>query len=169
MGGSDAGRSAQNVGAATGRGRRSGLAERGAGGRRPEQAGRARSLAAVGPHASARMRRTAAAGPHARPCPRRSPRPPRGAHMRAEARGTYAPTERPQRTRRRRATTSPPAHGVVGQANVLLAKKSGRRTVATATLFSSLSGLSSFSPCSPVGLATTPGPSRLSRRGLPRT
>jgi hypothetical protein len=65
MGGSDAGRSALCVGAATGRGRRSGLAERGAGGRRPEHAGRARRRMQTGvawwPSGVAGGRREAAA------------------------------------------------------------------------------------------------------------
>lgn len=157
-GGSDAGRSAPCVGAAIGRGRRSGrgrarrrrqtagacgpsaapeadgrsvAAERTAVGRRAAAAEGAhasaatRSLAAAGPHASARMRRTAAAGPHARTCPRRSPRPPRATPQCAEARGTHAPAERPQRTRLRRATTSPRRVGRWGNTAVLLVTKRG--------------------------------------------
>lgn len=66
------------------------------------------------------MRRTAAVGPHAKPCPRRSPRPPRGTRGRAEVRGTRAPAERPQRTWLRRTTTRALGARVARRCMVLL-------------------------------------------------
>lgn len=202
MGGSDAGRSAQNVGAATGRGRRSGLAERGAGGRRPEHAGRARrrrqtgvalwpsgaavgrrEAAAEGTLASANSakpgcRRPARERPHAEDGCRRparevmpaeeSPAAPWDSHARGGPRHARpGGTSAADATAVRRDVSLGAWGG--GASQRPSRQKSGRRTVATATLFSSLSGLSSFSPCSPADLATTPGPSRLSRRGHPRT